>query len=212
MKIGRENLVVQIQLGDERTLEYLVKEHGERLNSIIRKHLFTLPNLQQECLVDTIVTIWNQIDSFDSCNDFENWIGSVARYRCLDFLRYHQKEATIAWLIEKEIAEEKEVMVSCLEPEEQELFYRFYVGEVIEQNAENQFYTAFRSMYELLNRVDTDICEYEQEELLQSEKEQVLRKIQSQRKNKRRGSSLLRFMDALQGRVQRRQILYQGVE
>ena len=75
-------------------------EQGERLISIIRKHLFTLPHLQQECLLDTVRAIWTHIDSFHYKNEFDNWIGTVARYRCLEFLKTHQKEATIAWLVD----------------------------------------------------------------------------------------------------------------
>ncbi len=163
MRIGKENFIVQLQLHNEKALEFLVMEHGERLISIIRKHLFTLPHLQEECLTDTFVTVWNHIDSFDRENEFENWIGSVARYRCLKYLAAHQNEATIAWLIEKEILEEKEMMVSCLNEQEQELFYRFYVGEEPEQTRKKNRNISCRSMYDLLNRVDTDIFEYEKE-------------------------------------------------
>ena len=157
MKINRENYVAQLRLHNEKALEFFIMEHGERLASIIKKHLFTLPHLHQECLVDTITAIWNHIGDFQHTNEFANWVGSVARYRCLEFLRAHQKEATIAWLIEKEIAEEKEVMVSCLNPQEQELFYRFYVGESFEGQPKGTPDVAYHTMYQLLNRIDTDI-------------------------------------------------------
>ena len=97
---------MQLQLHNKKALDFFIGEHGGQLISIIRKHLFTLPHLQQECLLDTITKIWNHMDSFDDQNEFGNWVGAVARYRCLEFLRTHQDEATIAWLIEKEIAED----------------------------------------------------------------------------------------------------------
>ena len=81
MKINKENYVVQLRLHNEKALEFLIMEHGEQLVSIIRKHLFTLPHLQQECLADTVAAIWNHMDSYDSRNEFGNWVGSVARYR-----------------------------------------------------------------------------------------------------------------------------------
>ena len=119
------------------------------------------------------------MDSYDSRNEFGNWVGSVARYRCLEFLRSHQKEATIAWLIEKEIAEEKEMMVSCLNPKEQELFYRFYVGEDTPKSVKKDAKILYRNMYDLLNRVDTDIYEYEKENLTVEEKEKISYQLQS---------------------------------
>ena len=177
MKIGKENLVMQLQFHNEKALEFLVMEHGERLISIIRKHLFTLPHLQQECLADTVGAIWNHIESYDDDNEFENWIGSVARYRCLEFLRSYQKEATIAWLIEKEIAEEKEMMVSCLDSLEEELFYRFYVGEDFEGAARKDLALPYYNMYDLLNCIDTDIYEYEKEKMPIEEKEQLYQQV-----------------------------------
>lgn len=195
MKINRENYVAQLQFHNEKALEYFIMEHGERLMSIIKKHLFTLPHLQQECLADTITAVWNHMDDFSRANEFENWIGSVARYRCLEFLRTYQKEATIAWLIEKEIAEEKEVMVSCLNPQEQELFYRFYVGESFEKASKRDPGAAFHNMYQLLNRIDTDIFEYEKEQLSQEEKERLCQQLQAALRKKKRRFSLKRYLE-----------------
>lgn len=179
MRISRENYVMQLQLHNKKALDFFIGEHGGQLISIIRKHLFTLPHLQQECLLDTITKIWNHMDSFDDQNEFGNWVGAVARYRCLEFLRTHQDEATIAWLIEKEIAEEKEMMVSCLNPKEQELFYRFYVGEDTPKSVKKDAKILYRNMYDLLNRVDTDIYEYEKENLTVEEKEKISYQLQS---------------------------------
>ena len=117
-------MVAQVRLRNAKALEYLVTEHGERLISIIRKHLFTLPHLQQECLCRTVQAVWDHVASFRDDNDFENWIGSVARYCCLQYLQDHQEEATIAWLIQKEIIEEKEMMATCLRSEERQVFYQ----------------------------------------------------------------------------------------
>lgn len=195
MRIGKDNFVMQLQLHNEKVLEFLVMEHGERLISIIRKHLFTLPHLQQECLLDTVTAIWNHMESYDDDNEFENWIGSVARYRCLEFLRIHQKEATIAWLIEKEIAEEKEMMVSCLNPEEQELFYRFYVGEDLEKSPKKNTKVIYHNMYDLLNRIDTDIFEYEREPLTQEEKEKIFHQLQAVLRGKKKRFSLKKYLE-----------------
>ena len=194
MKINKENYVVQLRLHNEKALEFLIMEHGEQLVSIIRKHLFTLPHLQQECLADTVAAIWNHMDSYDSRNEFGNWVGSVARYRCLEFLRSHQKEATIAWLIEKEIAEEKEMMVSCLNPQGQGLFYRFYVGYDSGRLPKKDLKIAYRNIYDLLNRVYTDIYEYEKENLAQEEKEQIVQQLQGLLKEKKRRFSLRRYL------------------
>jgi len=180
MKMGKENLVVQLQLRNEKALEYLVLEHGERLISIIRKHLFTLPHLQQECLKRTVQDIWDYVEFFQEENEFENWIGSVARYCCLEFLQNHREEATIAWLIEKEIAEE------------QELFVRFYRREAV-FSGDSGILKKYRNIYELLNCVETDIFEYEKEPLSLQERQEVLQGIHFGKKEKKHWFSLRRF-------------------
>ncbi len=194
MKIGKENLVAQLRLRNVKALEYLVTEHGERLISIIRKHLFTLPHLQQECLGSTVQAVWDHAASFQDDNDFENWIGSVARYCCLRYLEAHQEEATIAWLIQKEITEEKEMMATCLEPENRQLFYQLMeMG-----SATGNTYAGKRDsdIFELLNSIDTDIFEYEKEPLTLQEQKEVLSKIHHTSREKRRRFSLRRYLRA----------------
>lgn len=207
MKITNENLDVQLQLHNEKAMDYLVKEYGAYLISIIRKHLFTLPHLQVECMTETLLTIWNHMEDYHKSNEFDNWIGSVARYCCLEFLRKHQQEATIAWLIEKEIAEEREVMLNSLsEEQQQELFYRFYVGENAEEEGGKAWKNAYRNMYELLNEIDTDICEYEKEPLTAQEQEQVMRAVHNHIR-KKRGVSWKKNIDGLFHWGDRRQIV-----
>lgn len=205
MKITNENLAAQLQLHNEKAMEFMVKEYGIYLISIIRKHLFTLPHLQTECMVEALVTIWNHMDAYDKKNEFENWIGSVARYCCLQFLREHQQEATIAWLIEKEIAEEREVMINSLDEEQQELFYRFYVGEIVKKGSEEYQKYVYHNMYELLNEIDTDICEYEKEPLTDAEQEQVLHKVQHMI-GRKRGISWMKNIDGLFRLGERKQV------
>ena len=71
------------------------------------------------------------------------------------------------------------MMVSCLNPKEQELFYRFYVGEDTPKSVKKDAKILYRNMYDLLNRVDTDIYEYEKENLTVEEKEKISYQLQS---------------------------------
>lgn len=196
MKIGKNNFIVQWQLHNEKALEFLTMEYGEYLLSIIKKHLFTLPHLQKACLIDTVMAIWKYAECFEGENEFENWAGSVARYRCLEFLRIHQKEATIAWLIEKEIAEEKEVMISCLSPAEQELFEEFYENENEKYLKETKKDASDYNIYDLLNRIDTDIAEYEKASMTAEEKEEIFLHLQTKLQQGRRRFSFRRYFES----------------
>lgn len=203
MRTEKKNLVVQLQLHNEKALETLLKEQGDRLSSIIREHLFTLPHLQQDCLIDTILTIWNQIECFDSENEFENWIGSVARFCCLECLKLHKEEATIAWLIEKEIAEEKEMMESCLNSRDRELLQGFMESSLSARSRSKDL--AYRNVYELLNRIDTDIYEYEKQPLSDAEREEIWRRLQELIKKPKNRISFGRYLQSLFRSMERKQ-------
>lgn len=49
MKIGKKNYIKQLRLHNEKALAYVIDEYGGLLMSVIRKHLFYLPEKQEEC-------------------------------------------------------------------------------------------------------------------------------------------------------------------
>lgn len=145
MKIGAKNYIKQLRLHNEKALAYVIDEYGGLLMSVIRKHLFYLPERQEECFDDVLLKIWQNIDSFDETkNTFKNWAAAVAKYQAIDYLRSYQREVqtvniedtvivhedkTLAQIVDKEISLEVEQMLSCLKPKDRDLFYKLYVEE-----------------------------------------------------------------------------------
>ncbi len=145
MKIGITNYIQQLQLHNEDALMYVIDRYGGLLMSVIRKHLFLLPERQEECFDDVLLKIWQHISDFDeSKNTFKNWAAAIAKYRAIDYLRQYQREPVtvdiddtviphedrlLAAMIEKEISSEVEKMLDCLKPADRELFLRLYVQE-----------------------------------------------------------------------------------
>lgn len=145
MKIGETNYIQQLQLHNEKALIYVIDKYGGLLMAVIRKHLFYLPQRQEECFDDVLLKIWQNISDFDeSKNTFKNWAAAIARYRAIDYLRQYQREletvniedtviaqedAQLAGMIEKEISEEVGKMLQCLKPSDRELFLKLYVEE-----------------------------------------------------------------------------------
>ena len=153
MKIGERNYIQQLQLHNEKALMYVIDKYGGLLMAVIRKHLFSLPEKQEECFDDVLLKIWQNIADFDeNKNSFKNWAAAIARYRSVDYLRQYQRElATVniedtvivqedrelAGMIENEISEEMERMLAALKPSDRELFLKLYVEEkTIEQVSE----------------------------------------------------------------------------
>lgn len=150
MRITKDNFIGQLRKRNEKALEFVLEEYGGLLMSIIRKHLFCLPGLQEECMNDVLLKIWRYIGQFDeSKSSFKNWAAGIARYQSIDYLRKYMREmeeysldeveegredANLLALVEKEISDEVEQMLSCLGEEDRELFLKlFYEDKNVEQ-------------------------------------------------------------------------------
>lgn len=145
MKIGEDNYIQQLQLHNEEALVYVIEKYGGLLKAVIRKHLFLMPDKQEECLNDVLLSIWEHIGSFDeNRNSFKNWAAAVARYQAIDYLRQYQRELKLVAiedvvaasedvrlekLVEQELSEELEQLLNCLKEKDRELFLKLYVEE-----------------------------------------------------------------------------------
>ena len=145
MRIGQHNYIKQLKLHNEKALMYVIDTYGGLLTSVIRKHMFALPQQQEECFDDVLLKIWEHISDFDeSRNSFQNWASAIAKYRAIDYLRQYRREPVavdiedtviahedqmLTEVIEREISNEIEKMLSCLKPADRELFLRLYVEE-----------------------------------------------------------------------------------
>lgn len=145
MKIGESNYIEQLCLHNEEALMYVVDVYGGLLKSVISKHLFAVPDRVEECLNDVLLNIWEHTSSFDEGrNSFKNWAAAIARYQAIDYLRKYQRElqqveiedtlvsdedVMLERLIDEEISEEMESLLSCLNEKDRILFWKLYVEE-----------------------------------------------------------------------------------
>lgn len=145
MKVGENNYIEQLRLHNEKALMYVIDSYGGLLKSVIVKHLFAMPDRVEECLNDVLLSIWENILSFDeSRSTFKNWAAAIARYQAIDYLRKYKRElqqveiednlaveedAMFGQLLEEEISEEMERMLSCLNEKDRILFWKLYVEE-----------------------------------------------------------------------------------
>lgn len=143
MRINSENYIRELKQHNEKALAYIIDTYGALVKSIVRKHLYALPQYQEECMNDIFFQVWNNIQYYDCMkNSFQNWLAGISRYRSIDCLRKHRRELqtedidsievasgedTYQEIIEKEISKELEQMLSCLNPRDQELFKRLYI-------------------------------------------------------------------------------------
>lgn len=83
-----KKLITFLKNKDEKALAYLIENYSGILKSVIKRVLQSFPDLWDECLNETLMAVWQNIDSYD-CNrsSFKNWCASVARYKAIDTLR-----------------------------------------------------------------------------------------------------------------------------
>ncbi len=151
MRINRDNFLEELRKRNEKALEFVVEEYGGLLLSVIRRHMAILPGMQEECMNDVLFKIWKHIGQFDEKkNTFKNWAAGIARYQSIDYLRKYAKELEMGtWreedaktqeagredgelirMIEDEISEEVEQMLSCLSETDREIFRKLFFQEM----------------------------------------------------------------------------------
>lgn len=145
MKINEENFISQAKKKNERALDYIIEQYGWVIKTVIQKQLYHLPDYQSECMNDVLLGIWNHMDCFEpEKSSFKNWIAGIARYKAIDYKRKYLRilekeileEAEVPSedlvqqaLLENEISEEVQKILSCLSEEDQNIFKRLFLEE-----------------------------------------------------------------------------------
>lgn len=143
IEITEENFLTKAKQKDEHALEYIIKEYGWVIKSIVSKHLYHLESYKEECINDVLLGIWQHIDRFDpEKSNFQNWVAGVARYKSLTYVRKYLKEIEYQSIDDIELIQEDtniqevleadsraylEEMLSILNKEDQQLFCKIYL-------------------------------------------------------------------------------------
>lgn len=144
MKITEVNFISQLKCKNEDALIYVIEQHGWVIKTIAKKHLHLRPELLEECLNDSLLAVWQNIEAFDSGkNSFQNWLAGITRFKAIDCKRKYIKQfyeepleaaeniVDIGSMIqlEQEIAEEMKELLSCLSEQDRGIFERLFWGE-----------------------------------------------------------------------------------
>lgn len=145
MRANETNFIALLRRRKEEGILYVIDTYGAFLRAIVRRRLGALPDRVDECMNDIFLGIWKNIDHYDEGKgSFQNWAAGIARLEALDCLRRASRErqtvsleeleltsedAGIQSLVERELSEETQELLSCLAPKDQELFLRIYGNE-----------------------------------------------------------------------------------
>ena len=159
MEITEENVIEQLIKKNEKALFFVVDQYGGIIKAVMKKYLGNLEIIQDECLDDVLLLVWENITSFDSSkNSLKNWIAAITKYKAIDYqrqykryLQQHELEDHMliehtpveAHAVENMLSSETEQMLSSLKKEDQVLFLQHYgeqksVDELAEERGVNK--------------------------------------------------------------------------
>lgn len=168
MKITEDNFIEEIKNKNEAALLYLIDNYSYVLVNIINKNLFYMEDRKEECLNDCLLAIWENIDSYDLKRaKFTSWIGAIAKYKSMDYLRKYIKDMKIRDIddeilsveddslnniLEKEFNTQIRNLLSHLSEEDKKIFIEFYFKDSSAKEVSNQLGVKESYIYNRLSR------------------------------------------------------------
>ena len=145
MNITEENFIEQMKKRNEKALEYVIDNYAWILKTVLKKHLFNLENLYEECMNDCLLAIWNNIQYYNpEKSSFKNWVAGIAKYKSIDYMRKYLRDLDnkniddviltsgdnpIKDILSKEISIETKKMLYSLSEEDRGIFKKLYFEE-----------------------------------------------------------------------------------
>ena len=143
-----ELMIKYIKKKKEKGMELLIDNYRGIITAVVRRHLGVLVNYEEECVDDVLLSIWDNIKSFNNKkNSFKNWVCAVSKYKAIDYKKkYLSKVEHIdiskeiyyidQELLRSEIDEEVNEILSHLNENDKNLFKQYYLeGEPLEEIA-----------------------------------------------------------------------------
>lgn len=161
----KDKLIIKyIKKKNQKGMEILIDQYNGLITSVIRYHLGSLINYEEECVSDTLLAIWDNVEGFDQDkNTFKNWICAIAKYKAIDYKRKYLNKIEISDLDEQnyyidknllkiEIQEELNETLKFLSEEDKEIFRRYYLNYESVIDIANDKKLAISSVHSKLSR------------------------------------------------------------
>lgn len=167
MKVNEDNYIKELRNRNEKALDYVIDNYGWIIKSIVGKHLYGINSVQEECINDILLGIWNNINSFDeSKSEFKNWVAGICKFKCIDYKRKYLKDLQHENIddlnisedgvesknLENELSNEVESLLGCLKEKDRNLLYKLYVDEMDINEISNEYGMKKEVIYNRLSR------------------------------------------------------------
>ena len=148
----------------EEGLSLLIDVYGDYIYTIVKNNLRMLPNHQEECLNDILLSIWMNIKDFDNKkNTLKNWIGVVSKYKTIDYKRKYLNELKFydiddnlnvidKNLLQCEIKEGVNYLLQNLNEKDRQLFIKRYIEDLDIETIAKEMNTSSSKIYMRISR------------------------------------------------------------
>jgi RNA polymerase sigma factor (sigma-70 family) len=158
-------LIKYIKKRKEEGMEMLIDNYSGFILAVVRNCLGNLKNYEEECVDDVLLAIWNNIDSYKSeKSTFKNWIGSIAKYKAINYKKKYIKELRAVEIEENtstyydedleqyELQEEIETLLSNLSEKDRIIFKKYYLEDIELEKIAKEFDTNIENLYNRISR------------------------------------------------------------
>lgn len=167
-------LVLGLINGEQFALDDLSRAYGKLIYGVINKILynFSEANDVDECFNDVLITIWRNIDCYDSKKgSLRNFLISVAKYKAIDYKRKINKKGITLELNEEIVYtefnesieidnEEFYMLLKSLKEEDKSIFIKKYLFEESVEKIANDLGLSKDVVYKRLSRGKEKIKNY----------------------------------------------------
>lgn len=132
-----ENKIIKgIKKRDEKALKIFIDTYGPVMKASIYKVLTFNENLRMEVLNDSVLAVWDNIDSYDSKrSSFKNWCAGIARYKAIDALRKEIRHKSVDIdEISNYLSDDKDIKIDetdeilkVLDEKDREIFKKLFI-------------------------------------------------------------------------------------
>lgn len=181
MKINEDNFIDELKNKNEDALYYIIDEYGWIIKTVVSKHLFKIPDYEEECINDCLLGIWNNISFYNSeKSTFQNWIAGIAKYKSIDYLRKYLRDTenlniddlfiksrkdTLDILIDLEGEEKIINSINNLNRRDQEIFKMLYFKNMSIKEISEIMNIKKSNIYNILSRGRKQLKNFLKEEL-----------------------------------------------
>lgn len=91
VEISDEDLMSDYQSGDVGAFDLLLERHGASVLNFIKKLLNSNLRAAEDILQEVFIKVIEKKNTYESGRKFTTWLYTIARNRCIDYLRVEQK-------------------------------------------------------------------------------------------------------------------------